>query len=95
MDTSTRECLKAALKERFQAAETALLAALNGWHGAKATDGEITELRRHLMHARRACEERGVDVETLWEFAQKRREIDEGHVRRYAEVQSMIIPMLP
>lgn len=90
-----REFQKSAVKERFQAAETALLAALNGWHGAKATDGEITELRRHLMQARQACEEQGVEVETLWEFAQKRREIDLAHVRGYAEEQSTITPMLP
>lgn len=94
-DTSTCECQKTAVKERFQAAETALLAALNGWHGARTTDGEITELRRHLLQARHACEEQGVEVETLWEFAQKRREIDGAHVRRYAEVQSAIAPMLP
>lgn len=90
-----REFQKSAVKERFQAAETALLAALNGWHGAKATDGEITELRRHLMQARQACEEQGVEVETLWEFAQKRREIDLAHVRGYAEEQATITPMLP
>lgn len=94
-DTCTCECQKTAVKERFQAAETALLVALNGWHGAKATDREITELRRHLMQARQACEELGVEVETLLEFAEKRREIDEAHVRRYAEEQSTITPMLP
>lgn len=94
-NTSTCECQKTAVKERFQAAETALLAALNGWHGAKATDGEITELRRHLMQARLACEEQGVEVETLWEFAQKRLEIDGAYVRRYAEEQFTITPMLP
>lgn len=94
-DTSACECQKAAAKKRFREAETALLVALNGWHGAKATDGEIIELRRHLMQARQACEELGVEVETLWEFAQKRKAIDEAHVRRYAEEQSTITPMLP
>lgn len=94
-DTCTCECQKTAVKERFRAAETALLAALNGWHGATATDGEITELRRYLMQARRACEDLGVEVETLWEFAQKRREIDGAHVRRYAAEQSTVTPMLP
>jgi hypothetical protein len=91
----TCECQQKALKVRFQAAENALLAALNGWHGVKVSDAEITELRRHLMQARQACEEQGVEVETLREFAQKRREIDGAHVRRYAEEQSAITPMLP
>lgn len=94
-DTSTCECQKTAAKERFQASETTLLAALNGWCGTKATDGEIAELRRNLMQARQACDGQGVEVETLWEFAQKRREINGAYVRRYAEKQSTITPMLP
>jgi hypothetical protein len=91
----TCECQKKALKERFRAAENTLLAALNGWHGVKVSDAEITSLRRNLMQARQACEEQDVEVETLWEFAQKRREIDGVHVRRYAEEQSRITPMVP
>lgn len=94
-DTKTCECQKQTLKERFRAAENTLLAALNGWDGVKVSDAEITELRRNLMQARQACEEHGVEVETLWEFAQKRREIDGAHVRRYADEQARITPMLP
>ncbi len=89
------DCQKQVLKERFRAAENTLLAALNGWDGVKVSDAEITELRRNLMQARQACEQQNVEVETLWEFAQKRREIDVAHVRRYAEEQSTITPMLP
>lgn len=91
----TCECQKKALKERFRAAENTLLAALNGWHGVNASDVEITELRRLLMQARQACEEQGIEVETLWEFAQKRQEIDVAHVRGYAQEQSRATPMVP
>lgn len=94
-DTKPCECQKQTLKERFRAAENTLLAALNGWDGVKVSDAEITELRRNLMQARLACEEQGVEVETLWEFAQKRREINEAHVRSYADEQARITPMLP
>lgn len=94
-DTKPYECQKQTLKERFRAAENTLLAALNGWDGVKVSDAEITELRRNLMQARLACEEQGVEVETLWEFAQKRQEIDVAHVRHYADEQSRITPMLP
>ena len=93
-DTKPCECQKQTLKERFQTAENTLLAALNGWDGVKVSDTEITELRRNLMQARLACEEQGVEVETLWEFAQKRQEIKEAHVRHYADEQSRITPML-
>jgi hypothetical protein len=95
MNTHICECQKKALKERFRGAENTLLAALNEWHGVKVSDAEITELRRDLMQARQACEEQGIEVETLWEFAQKRREINGAHVRRYAEEQSRITPMVP
>lgn len=94
-DAKSCDCQKQVLKERFRAAENTLLAALNGWDGVKVSDAEITELRRNLMQARQACEEQGVEVETLWEFAQKRREINGTHVRRYADEQSRITPMLP
>lgn len=94
-DTKPCECQKQPLKERFRAAENTLLAALNGWDGVKVSDAEITELRRNLMQARQACDEQGVEVETLWEFAQKRREINRAHVRGYADEQSRITPMLP
>lgn len=94
-DAKSSDCQKQALKERFRAAENTLLAALNEWDGVKVSDEEITELRRSLMQARQACEEQGVEVETLWEFAQKRREIDGAHVRRFADEQSRITPMLP
>lgn len=94
-DAKSCDCQKQALKERFRAAENTLLAALNEWDGVKVSDEEITELRRSLMQARQACEEQGVEVETLWEFAQKRREIDGAHVRRFADEQSRITPMLP
>lgn len=95
VQAKTCECQRKALKVRFRAAENTLLAALNGWHGIKVSEAEITELRRNVMQARQACEEQGVEVETLWEFAQKRREIDGAHVRRYAEEQSRITPLLP
>ncbi|TXT28183.1 MAG: hypothetical protein FD131_3316 [Rhodocyclaceae bacterium] len=94
-DAKPCECQKQTLKERFRAAENTLLAALNGWDGLKVSDAEIAELRRNLIQARQACEEQGVEVETLWEFAQKRQEIDGAHVRSYADEQSRITPMLP
>lgn len=89
------ECQEEALKGRFRGAENALLTALNGWHGVRPSDEVITELRRNLMQARQACEDRGIKVETLWEFAQKRREIDEASVRRYADQQGLITPTVP
>lgn len=95
MHGTSCECQKKAVKERFRSAENMLLVALNGWHGVKASDLEIAELRRRLMQARAACEEQGVEVQTLWEFAQKLRELNEENVRRYAQAQSSITPILP
>lgn len=76
-------------------AENTLLAALNGWHGSKVSDAKISELRRNLMLARKACEEQGVEAETLWDFVQKQRQIHEAYVRRYANEQLEVAPVLP
>lgn len=46
------------------------------------------------MQSQQAYEEHGVEVETLWEYAQRRRKADEADVRRYAEEQRTITPVV-
>lgn len=94
LDTEVVENLKKSLKKEFQDAENNLLAALNRIDNSNSTDAGLVELRRKLMQVRHDCDQHGVEVETLWEFAQRQQAIDLANVRRYAEEQSGKAPML-
>jgi hypothetical protein len=82
-------------RQEFQRIDAALIGAMNGIGRPVGTQEELVELRRSLMQARHECEALGVNIETVWEQIQKQRIEEEKIVRRYAEDQINVIPMVP
>jgi hypothetical protein len=89
------EDTKEQAKQRFHRCEAELIAALNGLSRLPGREEEIVVLRRTLMQSRQACEELGVEVESIDESARKQRQIDEAYVRCYAKEQSQVTPLVP
>lgn len=69
------------LKQQFRDADTALIAGLNGIGRPRASEAELVELRRAVMQARAACEAAGIEVESVWEYSQRRKREDETEIR--------------
>lgn len=82
-------------KERFRSAELALIAALNGLGRPVGNADEIVALRRELLRARHECQEAGLEVETIEEWAQKDISKKEAMVRGYAAQAMRVIPLIP
>lgn len=74
-----------ALKDDFSRLDAELLSALNGIGRSKGTQKEIIEIRRQLLRARAKCEGAGIEAESLWEFAEKRRVVNEAYIRKFVQ----------
>jgi hypothetical protein len=73
------------LKEEFQRAEAHYIAALNGMNGFSGSASELWHLRTAMEAAKRACEEAGVAIRTVEEWAKQERENNEQWLRASAE----------
>jgi hypothetical protein len=73
------------LKEEFQRAEANYIAALNRMNGFTGSPSELWQLRTAMEAAQRACEEAGVAIGTVEEWAKQERAKNEQWLRASAE----------
>lgn len=92
MNASESDKTKAKLY--FQFCQSELLRGLNGIDRPVASPIEAADLRRALMKAQSDCRELGVEIQTLWEFADQCKKEDEAEVRRFAKEQLGVTPFV-